>query len=177
MTRKQDRQHVTETPDVSDIKNPDVTHEASDVDTRAILKFVLGLGVLVLVTLGLLALMYRYFESQAERADAAIPVHPMARTDEERLPPPPRLQGARGFEVEGQNLELAPPQSEYRIVRESWDKQLNSYGWVDESNGIVRIPIEEAKKLILKQGLPVRAGASAEQQPEPAATESGARED
>ena len=41
-----DRLHVTETPDVSHIKNLDVTHEASDVSVTGILKFVVGLTVL-----------------------------------------------------------------------------------------------------------------------------------
>ena len=37
--------HITETPDVSHIKNVDVTHEASDVNVGGILKFVLGLTI------------------------------------------------------------------------------------------------------------------------------------
>ena len=32
-----------------------------------------------------------------------------------------------------------------------------SYGWVDEKSGIARMPISEAKKLILQRGLPARA--------------------
>lgn len=33
---------------------------------------------------------------------------------------------------------------------------LNGYGWVDEHAGIARVPIQKAKELLLKQGLPVR---------------------
>jgi hypothetical protein len=33
---------------------------------------------------------------------------------------------------------------------------LTTYGWVDQNAGIVRLPIEDAKALLLKQGLPVR---------------------
>jgi hypothetical protein len=31
---------------------------------------------------------------------------------------------------------------------------LNSYGWIDQQRGIIRIPIEQAKKLIEQKGLP-----------------------
>jgi hypothetical protein len=41
-------------------------------------------------------------------------------------------------------------------LRTNWDKQLNTYGWVDEQNGIVRIPIEDAKRLLIQRGLPTR---------------------
>ncbi len=40
-----DDRHVTETPDVSHIKNPDVTHEASDVSVSGVAKFVGALTV------------------------------------------------------------------------------------------------------------------------------------
>jgi hypothetical protein len=33
---------------------------------------------------------------------------------------------------------------------------LNSYGWVDKNAGIARIPIREAMKLTVQQGLPTR---------------------
>jgi len=32
---------------------------------------------------------------------------------------------------------------------------LAGYGWVDEKAGVVRIPIEQAKALLLRRGLPV----------------------
>lgn len=33
---------------------------------------------------------------------------------------------------------------------------LHSYGWTDQNAGMVRLPIERAKDLLLEQGLPVR---------------------
>src|SRR6266404_9995420 len=35
------------------------------------------------------------------------------------------------------------------------EKQLNSYGWVDEKAGVAHIPIERAMELIKQRGLPV----------------------
>jgi hypothetical protein len=40
---------------------------------------------------------------------------------------------------------------------------LDSYGWIDQSAGVVRIPIDRAMDLLLQKGLPARApGATAE---------------
>jgi hypothetical protein len=41
-------------------------------------------------------------------------------------------------------------------VRSAEQAQLHGYGWVDEKGGVARIPIDEAKKLTLERGLPVR---------------------
>lgn len=35
-------------------------------------------------------------------------------------------------------------------------KKLNSYGWIDRNNGIIRIPIERAMDLVAQRGLPTR---------------------
>ncbi len=34
--------------------------------------------------------------------------------------------------------------------------QLSNYAWIDPAKGIVRIPVEVAKDLVLKKGLPVK---------------------
>jgi hypothetical protein len=36
------------------------------------------------------------------------------------------------------------------------DLKLTTYGWVDRNAGVVRIPVERAKSLLLERGLPVR---------------------
>jgi hypothetical protein len=147
---------IHETPDASDIRNPDITHEESDVNTRGILWFVLFLAGLIVLALLLLRGMFNLFESWARTAEGEKPV--MARTSEERLPPEPRLQAAPGYQVEGQNLELKEPQAEWKVVRRKWDEELNSYGVVDPDQKIARIPIDDAIKQIAQQGIkPVKA--------------------
>jgi hypothetical protein len=64
-----------------------------------------------------------------------------------RLPPEPRLQGAPGS--------ASSPTEDIRRFREQEDQMLDSYGWIDRQNGVIRIPIEQAKKLIEQRGLPV----------------------
>lgn len=43
--------------------------------------------------------------------------------------------------------------SEYRQVE---DAALATYGWVNQGAGVVRLPIDRAKALVLERGLPVR---------------------
>jgi hypothetical protein len=41
-------------------------------------------------------------------------------------------------------------------MRAEEDRPLTTYGWVDRDAGIVRIPMEEAMKLVVSRGLGVR---------------------
>ena len=59
--------------------------------------------------------------------------------EDQRQAPAPRLQ-------ERSDLDL-------QDVRAREDRILNTYGWVDKSRGIVRIPVDEAMKLVAEQGL------------------------
>jgi len=148
--------HQTETPDVSHIRNPEVTHETSDVNVRGVLTFVVVLTIATIaVSIGMW-LLFGFFNQQ-EAKEQPQP-GPMALTSKERLPPAPRLQSAPGFEVElesGQklNLEKSAPQSEYRALRAQWEENLRT-GLKDQSGKVVGMPIEEAMKKIVSGGLP-----------------------
>ena len=63
------------------------------------------------------------------------------------LPPEPRLQVSAPKDLE-----------QYKAAQE---EILNSYGWVDEKAGIVRIPIDRAMDILLQKGFPVRGTAPA----------------
>ena len=154
--------HKTETPDVSHIRNVEVTHETSDINVRGVLVFVVVLTVTTAaISLGMWVL-FKFFnqqETQQERKRG-----PMALTSkEERLPPKPRLQAAPGFEAElpsGQKegLQLRPPQSEYWALKKYWDQALNGQ---DQSGNPVGVPITDAMKQIVSgEGLPTRADAT-----------------
>lgn len=147
------KQHVTETPDVSHIKNIDVTYEHSDVSIGGILKFIIALVVMTAAVCLLMLVMFRALNSQEKKTDPE--PRPMALTEKERLPPEPRLQAAPGYSVEGQNLELKEPAAELKVVQEKW-KDVLEKGPVDEKGQRYGMPIEEAKKKIVEQGLPVR---------------------
>ena len=149
------REYVTETPDVSHIKNIDVTHEASDVSVSALLKFVLALTVMTAFVAILMLGLFKFFQSQEEKKEP--PPGPMAMTKEERLPPEPRLQGARGFQIKlenGQtlNLELREPDAEYRVLREQWERQLNCKE-TDIARTLKCVPIAEAMQRVVRDKL------------------------
>ena len=73
------------------------------------------------------------------------------------LPPEPRLQtmGDPHAPVVARG-DLRSPHVELQKLREDEAMQLRSYAWVDPNHGVVRIPVEVAKDLVLKKGLPVK---------------------
>lgn len=155
--------HQTETPDVSHIRNVEVTHETSDININGVLTFVVALTILTIgVYIGML-LLFNYFQGQAEKEPKP---GPMALSQQERLPPEPRLQAAPGFEVtlsDGTKVELAKkgPQEEYWTVLKQWDEELKGKA-KDASGNPTSIPIDEAiKKVLSGNGLPVRTGTTA----------------
>jgi hypothetical protein len=120
-------------------ENPEVVHEESDVNVRAILGVGVGLAVLALVVHLLLALLFGYYTREAARQPI---VFPLSLDRQGELPPEPRLQ--------------TNPQRDLRDLRAREDAILNGYGWVDQKAGIARIPIAEAMRLVVQRGLPTR---------------------
>jgi hypothetical protein len=47
-----------------------------------------------------------------------------------------------------------------KAFRDQEERQLHTYGWIDQGNQVVRLPIERAKALLLQRGLPVRPAAA-----------------
>lgn len=159
--------HLTETPDVSHITNPDVMHEESDVSVRGVGTFVgllfLGLVIVCALMLGLFKLLDAYATSK-EVAPA-----PMARKAEERLPPPgvPRLQGAPDHKsLDDGNIvfEKKEPTLEWEALKDKYEDDLNYYQDADPGTGMARVPIEFAKQKLLQKGLPVRQQPQQQQQ-------------
>ena len=138
--------HKTETPDVSHIRNVEVTHETSDVNVRAVLTFCTVLAITTIaVAIGIWMLFKVLNQQQAKEPGPG----PMALKGKDRLPPEPRLQGAPGFQLQlenGQtmNLEKSAPQAEYRELRKQWEENLKNAG------------IDDAMRKIVSQGLPTR---------------------
>jgi len=155
--------HKTETPDVSHIRNVEVTHEKSDVSVVGVMTFVVSLTIAAIAIHIGIWLLFRYFNAQEAKAPQP---GPMALTKEERLPQGPRLQSAPGFEVtleDGRKvkLERREPQAEYRVLRQQWDENLKT-GLKDQSGKVVGMPIDAAiDKVVSGEGLPARVKGSA----------------
>jgi hypothetical protein len=119
--------------------NPAVVHEESDVNVRAILATGAGLLVIgAIIHLGL-ALLMGAFTRTAERTPRAFP---LTAEEQPAQPPEPRLQ--------------TNPRQDLRALRAREDNMLHSYGWIDRNAGVAHIPIEDAMKLTVQRGLPVR---------------------
>ena len=154
-----DKVHLTETPDVSHITNPDVMHEESDVSIRGVGTFVGLLFLGLFVVSGLMYVMFNLLDAYAKSNET--PPAPMARRPEERLPPPgvPRLQGApdhRSLDDPHIIFEKKEPTLEWEALKDKYKYDLENYHDPDPGTGMMRIPIADAKKRLLEKGLPVR---------------------
>lgn len=128
--------------------NPEMEFEHQDMNPRGVYAFLGGLavaGVLVAFVLwGLYHSMERYESSHQP------PQNPLVQpsTAETRQVPPEEIQQFPQPRLEtNERTEL----NNFRLKEED---TLDSYGWVDQKAGVVRIPVERAMQLIAQQGLP-----------------------
>ena len=115
---------------------PPPHHETAEPRARPVVIFLVVLFVSVALTLVACWGIFRFIVSTQPRGAPAAP-YAHARA----LPPAPRLQVA--------------PSKDYQAYSAHENKMLTTYGWVNRQKGIVRIPIQQAMTLLLKQGLPV----------------------
>jgi hypothetical protein len=129
--------------------NHDVQFEKSDVDASALLKYGFWLVVTTAVVVVLLWRLYFVFVRQEA---ARQPPPPILKADPEAMAAPPP------------NLQTRPVQ-DFEAFRAREDSVLGSYGWVDKEAGTVRIPIDEAMRLLVERGLPPAPAAPAHPSP------------
>jgi hypothetical protein len=149
--------------DDDQVINVETHHEESDVNVKALLWFVFFFIVFAFITHGVVYFMFRQLVTRTTKAQAP-PLTSIAHPPGAGVPVLPRLQP---FSTETNPYpapQLSPvaetPVADMIRMREAEDRVLDHYGWVDKQKGIVHIPIDEAKKLVLRQGLPVNAGPS-----------------
>ena len=120
-------------------------YEKHDVDARKVTVYGLLL-ILVIIGVGLAVTIavFQYL-GKPQPGDSGSPLLQIPQTL-----PEPRLQ--------------MNPVRDYQEFRAAEEAYLNSYGWIDRLNGVVRIPADRALELVLQRGLPQRpdaAGAAA----------------
>jgi hypothetical protein len=118
----------------------EIHHEVSDINVGGVLLFGGGLFVVTGIVCLLVWVLFGYFNNRETIRGAR--EYPLAVVQENRLPPEPRLQ--------------TNPREDLRELRAREDEVLTTYGWVDKNAGVVRIPIEEAMKIVVQRGLPTR---------------------
>jgi hypothetical protein len=121
-------------------ENPQVSHERKDVNVFQITAF--GIALLFSCIVVVFA-MWAMFDFLYGRESAKNPPNPPSMVMErQKLPPQPRLQ--------------ATPKIELNRLRHNEEAILTSYGWLDQSKGTVRIPIDQAIDIVARKGLPSR---------------------
>lgn len=148
----------------STIEDLDRPYEPNSIGLSGIVKFAVGLVILIVVTFALMKLLFSVLEQQAVENNG--PRSPMALNEREQLPPEPRLQGAPGFGVESPNgrvnMELGAPQAEWRELIKQWD-EARKHGNKDPKTGAqTSMSIDEAKAAFLAQNVKAKSGADAE---------------
>ena len=117
------------------------SYETRDANVRAVVGFLVVLSLVLAFTAIVSWGMFKYFSaSQANRA----PASPFSET--RQLPTGPQLQ--------------VNPREDLLRFRAEQEHALESYSWENRDDGTVRVPIERAMEMLLKQGLPVAPSAS-----------------
>ena len=117
-------------------RNPDVRFERTDVDASALLKA--GFVILV-VTIGVVFFLYwLYFV--------------FVRQEASRQPAPPVLKAQAGVLTPPAPLLQPSPPVDLAAFRAQEDAILNGYGWVDKEKRIVRMPVDEAMRILAERG-------------------------
>ena len=115
-----------------------VGHETRDADVGKLIIF--GL-VLIAMVLGGFIVTEAVFHFVIKNENAQRQVSPFENASQ--IPPEPHLQVADSTDLQN--------------YRKQQTETLDSYGWADPKQNIVRIPIDRAMDLMLQKGFPVQA--------------------
>lgn len=139
-------------------------YERRDITVAGVVYFLIGLGVAVIVVYfvanGVFAFLNKRFEAEQQPLS---PLVTSAPKDTRHIPP----QYGNDYEKYLKESFPAPQlevneRTELNGERLREEDTLSTYGWVDQNEGKVRIPIDRAMDLIAQRGLPVRSGVPTE---------------
>jgi len=117
--------------------HPASGHELTDFKARNIGLFAAVLAITIVLVLLVSHWLFEF--ASVLQAEKQHPPSPLASTREPA--PGPRLQVDAPKDLEE--------------MRGAENAMLNSYGWIDQKAGIVRIPVDRAIELLADRGLPV----------------------
>ncbi len=115
-----------------------VDYERRDVDSESVIHVGAGVAVVTVLSAVLVLFLFNFLVERARRQDPPNP--PLARHEQGRRPPEPRLQEM--------------PFKDIAALRADEQAVLEGYGWLDEKAGLARIPVSEAMKIVAERGLP-----------------------
>ena len=125
-------------------RHEEVSFEARDVRPTAILKFIVYLGITIVLSYLLTFGIYRGLTSHWN--SEYVPPPPSRGEAGPAVPPEPRLQGMPGH--------LTDPQQDLRDKVKADTEANKRFGWIDEQSGIAQIPVKDAMQLFVQKGLP-----------------------
>ncbi len=125
-----------------------VTFEPRDINVGTVAKQLIYLGLTIVSALLVCIPVLKFLTGMAAENDTPMaPVRAQMSTgdrDNMSLPPEPRLQGVPGH--------TADAQQDLRDKIAADTTANESLGWVDKANGIAKIPVSEAMKIIAEKG-------------------------
>jgi len=104
------------------------SYEHTDAAIAPVAKFLFWLFIAAIITHFGLAGVYKLMIDEGVKSEASERRYPLAATEEQRVPPVPRLQQF--------------PRNELYTFRNEERGRLESYGWESKAAGTVHIPIE-----------------------------------
>ena len=126
------------------VRVPVKDHERTDANGKWVFGVVLLLGLFGLAIQGILGGFLSRLTHSVMPTDLWQPLERTLRPILAR-PAYPKLQVSPPLDLE-----------QFRAREES---EMNSYGWINRTAGVVRVPIDRAMELVLREGLPVRTNA------------------
>lgn len=136
--------------------------EGDGISYSGLIWFMVVIIITTIVCQVLMWVLLRAFQYQA--AASPVPVPPLAPQVTER----PGVDGRVYPEMYSIGLANGPQPrllvnepSSLADFRKREQEALSTYGWIDQNAGVVRIPIDRAKDLIVERGLPVRGATPA----------------
>jgi hypothetical protein len=124
-------------PTTGPTTTPVPSHEQSDVGFRPLAIFLAGLTAMIVVVAFIVAMMFQGFERATSGRDAS---------------PPSRSASQRPGVMEP--LLQVSSRADMDALRRRENEWLGSAAWIDEPNGMVRMPIESAMELAAERGFP-----------------------
>jgi hypothetical protein len=124
---------------------PGAGYEHTDIDPGIGYRFGIWLAVSMVIGAAIVYGTFAILERRVNSIDEASRRFPLA-AGQSQEPAAPRLQ-------------TQPFKDVYQLKTEQRGA-LNSYGWVDKANGVVRLPIDRAMELTIQRGLPARQNGS-----------------
>ncbi|MFY9647419.1 MAG: hypothetical protein WAK29_19715 [Terriglobales bacterium] len=127
--------------------------EHEDLGTRGVFAFMIGLAVIGVVIYFIIVGMYSFLDNY-ERSQMAT-ASPLVTSKGAMSRVVTQADMDKAFKDNGAPMLETNERGQFKDFLIRQENQLNSYGWVDQKDGVARIPITLAMKLVEQRGLPV----------------------